>query len=100
MNKRIPNGSWCLLKSNPGGTRNGKIVLAQHHSIADPDHGGKYTIKLYHSQKKLIGGEAVNEKITLSPVTNAFGYSDIVLAGDAMEEVSIIGELVAVLPSD
>ena len=27
MNKRIPNGSWCLFKSNPSGTRNSKIVL-------------------------------------------------------------------------
>ena len=31
MNKRIPNGSWCLFKSNPGGSRNGKVVIVQHH---------------------------------------------------------------------
>jgi uncharacterized protein len=29
MNKRIKNGSYCLFRANPIGTRNGKIVLAK-----------------------------------------------------------------------
>src|SRR5262249_10736098 len=33
MNRRIPNGSWCLFRANPQGTRSGKVVVAQHHSI-------------------------------------------------------------------
>jgi len=35
MNRRIPNGSWCLFRLNPTGTRQGKIVLAQHRGIAE-----------------------------------------------------------------
>lgn len=38
MSRRIINGSWCLLKANPGGSRNGKIVLVQHRDIKDSDH--------------------------------------------------------------
>src|SRR5690606_27099784 len=51
MNKRIPNGAWCLFKANPVGSRNGKIVLAQHRDIRDPDTGARYTIKRYESTK-------------------------------------------------
>jgi hypothetical protein len=52
MKKRVINGSWCLFKANPGGSRNGKIVLVQHCDIEDPDHGGTYTVKTYHSEKQ------------------------------------------------
>lgn len=40
MNRRIPNGSWCLFRANPAGTREGKVVVVQHRSIADPETGG------------------------------------------------------------
>src|SRR5690606_3764398 len=49
MNRRIPSGSWCLFKTNPGGSREGKIVLVQHRDIQDQDTGGQFTIKEYHS---------------------------------------------------
>uniref|UniRef100_UPI00333FB8B2 S24 family peptidase n=1 Tax=Castellaniella defragrans TaxID=75697 RepID=UPI00333FB8B2 len=52
MNRRIPNGSWCLFRVNSSGTRQGKVVIAQHRSIDDPETGGKYTIKVYSSKKK------------------------------------------------
>jgi len=45
MNRLYSNGSWCLFKVNPQGTRNGKVVVAQHRSIEDPDTGGAYTVK-------------------------------------------------------
>lgn len=32
MNRRIPNGTWCLFRAHPGGSRQGKIVLVQHRS--------------------------------------------------------------------
>ncbi len=40
MNRRIPNGAWCLFRANPTGTRRGKVVVVQHRSIADPETGG------------------------------------------------------------
>src|SRR5699024_958636 len=55
MNEVIPNGSFCLFKKNPAGSRNGKIVLVQHHSITDPDNGGTYTVKTYYSEKTQKG---------------------------------------------
>jgi len=96
MNKRIPNGSWCLFKANPSGSRNGKIVLVEHRDISDPDHGGSYTVKRYTSDKILVDGESINESITLSPETTAYGYRDIVIESDLVE-LNVIGEFVAVL---
>ncbi len=96
MNRRIPNGSWCLFKSNPAGTRNGKTVLVQHRDIEDPDHGGSYTVKVYHSEKTMDDNAVINKKITLKPDTNAFGYSPVVLE-DTDKELVVIGEYLVVV---
>ncbi|WP_049630403.1 DNA/RNA helicase domain-containing protein [Cellvibrio sp. pealriver] len=97
MNRKIPDGSWCLFKSNPGGTRNGKVVLVQHNHISDVDHGGSFTVKVYKSEKRQIDDQLIHEKIVLSPDTNSFGYSDIVIKENDLEEFRVIGEFVAVL---
>lgn len=96
MNRRIANGSWCLFRANPAGTRNGKVVLVQHRDIEDPDHGGSYTIKLYHSEKTAIDGEQINTRITLKPDTSAFGYSPIIL-DNPEEDLTVIGEYLGVI---
>lgn len=97
MNKRIPNGAWCLFNANPGGTRNGKIVLVQHRAIEDPDNGSCLTVKLYRSEKTMSGDELVNEKVILMPVTSAHGYQDIVIEDDDLHDLRVVGEFVAVL---
>ncbi len=51
MNRRIRNGAWCLFRATPGGTREDKVVLVQHRSIADPDAGARHTVKVYASEK-------------------------------------------------
>ena len=96
MNRRIPNGAWCLFRANPGGTRQGKVVVVQHRAIEDPDHGGSFTVKLYQSEKVEEYGEFVNQRIVLKPQTNAFGYKDIVLE-DELEDLKVIGEFLSVL---
>ena len=96
MNRRIPNGAWCLFRANPSGTRQGKVVVVQHRAIEDPDHGGSFTIKLYRSEKVEEYGEFVNQRIVLKPQTNAFDYKDIVLE-DELEDLKVIGEFLSVL---
>jgi len=97
MNKRIPSGAWCLFHANPGGTRNGKIVLVQHRAIEDPDNGSCLTVKMYRSEKTMSGDELVNEKVILMPVTSAHGYRDIVIEDDDLHDLRVVGEFVAVL---
>jgi uncharacterized protein len=98
MNRRIPNGSWCLFKLAPGGTRQGKVVLVQHRDIDDIDTGGHYTIKVYESEKVEHGdGGWLHKKIILKPDTTSQGYEPIVLNGDEAGELKVIAEMVAVL---
>jgi uncharacterized protein len=98
MNRRIPNGSWCLFKLEPVGTRQGKVVLVQHRDIDDIDTGGHYTIKVYESEKESYDdGSWKHKKIILRPDTTAPGYEPIVLNGEEAGELKVIAELVAVL---
>jgi DUF2075 family protein/phage repressor protein C with HTH and peptisase S24 domain len=98
MNKRIPNGSWCLFNLNPAGTRQGKIVLVQHRSIEDPDTGGHYTIKIYQSEKVVSeDGSWQHSRITLKPYSTDPNYKPIVLEVENGDEVAVIAEMVAVL---
>jgi DUF2075 family protein len=98
MNRRIPNGSWCLFRLDPVGSRQGKIVLAQHRDIADADTGGHYTVKRYESTKKVLpDGTWRHESITLRPDTTSPGYDPFIFNESQGADVRIIAELVAVL---
>jgi hypothetical protein len=98
MNRRIPNGSWCLFKKNPAGSRQGKVVLVSHREISDTDSGGHYTVKVYDSQKKIFEDDTwQHSSIILRPDTMANGYEPIVLDESQSEELQVIGEFVAVL---
>lgn len=102
MSRRIPNGSWCLFRAKPGGTRQGKVVIAQHRSINDPETGGKYTIKAYSSEKKINpDGSWQHERIVLHPDSLQPGYEPIVISRDAADdEFMIIAELLTVLENE
>ncbi len=97
MNKRIPNGAWCLFKANPGGSRHNKVVIVQHRDIQDQDTGTSYTVKLYCSEKIVDGDVWRHSKIVLRPDSSIEGYEDMVFDANSVGELSIIGELVAVL---
>jgi uncharacterized protein len=98
MNRRIPNGSWCLFKIIHAGTRNGKVVLVQHRDITDTDMGGHYTVKIYESTKEVRpDGTWHHSSILLRPDTTASGYEPIKLSEEQSNELMVIAELVAVL---
>jgi hypothetical protein len=99
MNRRIPNGAWCLFRSNPGGTRQGKVVVVQHRSIADPDTGGRYTVKLYSSEKvPAENGGWKHERVTLRPDSDRPGFEPIVIeVGPGEDEFSVVAEMLMVL---
>jgi uncharacterized protein len=98
MNRRIPNGAWCLFHKSPVGTRQGKVVLVQHRDIHDPEMGGQYTIKVYKSEKSLdeYGGWR-HQKIILLPDSSVPGFEPIELTTDQTGELTVIAELVAVI---
>ncbi len=97
MNRRIPNGAWCLFRPCPDGTKHNKVVLVHHRDIQDPDTGSSYTIKLYSSEKVIDGEEWQHSKVVLKPASDSNEYDDLVFHGDALVDLKVIGELVAVL---
>lgn len=98
MNRRIPNGAYCVWRLNPTGTRQGKVVLAQHRDIQDPEHGGTYTVKVYESAKQVDEhGDARNVRIVLRPDSDEPSFSPIVVEELEDDELSIVAELLEVL---
>ncbi|TQE98232.1 MAG: DUF2075 domain-containing protein [Spiribacter salinus] len=101
MNRCIPDGAFCLFRANPGGTRNGKIVVVHHRDIRDPDHGGALTVKRYQSEKVVHPDHGWHHhRIILACDTLADGYEDIVLTEDQASELHVIGELKEVLSDE
>ena len=98
MNRRIPNGAWCLFQRPPGGTRQGKIVLVQHRDIQDPETGGSFTVKRYFSQKQADPDtEWSHLQIELRPDSNDAAFEPIVLESDSAADLRVIGEFKAVI---
>lgn len=97
MNRRIPNGAWGVWRLNPAGSRQGKVVLAQHNDIQDPDLGS-YTVKLYDSEKEAAyGGRWRHRRITLKPESSDPSYQPLVFENLEEGELRIIAELVEIL---
>jgi len=97
MNRRIPNGAWCLWRLNPAGSRQGKVVLAQHDDIDDTDLGS-YTVKIYESEKEVTeGGSWRHRRITLKPDSTDSTHQPVVFEDLTEGELRIVAELVEVL---
>ncbi len=95
MEPRIPDGSWCLFRQCPAGTREGRLLLVQCQTHLDPEDGGRYTIKKYHSTKTANEdgwGHAIVELQPLNPERQS-----IRLTADDTVDLRVIGEFVKVL---
>ncbi len=95
MEPRIPDGSYCLFSSPVEGSRQGKIVLVQLRNKADPESGGRYTVKRYESEKSLKDDTWRHLKITLKPLNPEF--EPIVLATEDEESIVVIAEFLQAL---
>ena len=90
MNKVIPSGSICLFRKYQGGSRNGKIVLAQHSSVQDADFGSGYTVKEYRSYKTVDEESWSHQSIVLKPLSYNPQYEEIVLKDDEIGQLIVI----------
>ncbi|MEX2553683.1 MAG: DEAD/DEAH box helicase family protein, partial [Actinomycetota bacterium] len=100
MNRRIPNGAYCLFRYPVVGSRNGRVVLVEHRDIADPELEGPFTLKIWHSSKTASeDGPWRHEQILLEPDSTDPGYEPIILKDVAEGDAQVIAELVEVLGS-
>jgi DUF2075 family protein/DNA replication protein DnaC len=91
MNKKIPNGSYCLFRKDEGGTRNGRIVLVESTNIHDSEFGSGYTVKEYHSKWSSTNEERKHESIVLKPLSTNPKYSEIELSKDELNNFKVVG---------
>lgn len=97
MNKRIPNGSWCLFREPSGGSRNGKVVIVQSRDIQDPDTGGHYTVKIYRSEKSQTEDSWAHQKIRLEPDSMDFNFKPMNFNADIVNELRVVGEFLGII---
>ncbi len=97
MNNIIPNGAMCLFRKDPGGSRNGKIVLVEMLDNIDEESGSHYTVKEYTSVKAENEDGWTHEQIVLKPRSNDPGYEPIVLSADEAGDYRVVGVFVRVL---
>ena len=96
MEPLIPDGAYCLFTFEVGGTRNGRIVLAQHTDISDQDTGASYTVKSYQSSKRVDPDSGwQHESITLKAINP--DYKDIRIPPEESEDFRVVAFFVEVL---
>lgn len=100
MNRRIPNGSWCLFSRDAVGSRNGRVVLAELVDRQDPESGGRYTVKVYESQKTQSASDDSwqHTVIRLKPDSTSPGFTALEFTENPLEPLRIIGEYKLTLP--
>jgi uncharacterized protein len=97
MNKKIPNGSYCLFKKDFGGSREGKIVLVESTYVQDSDFGSGYTVKEYHSVKHFENDQWHHQSISLQPLSYDSDFETIELEEDALNSLKVVGIFECVL---
>jgi SOS-response transcriptional repressor LexA len=94
MEPRIPDGSWCLFRPVPVGSREGRILLVQLQT-ENGEGIGRFTLKRYHSEKSRVAEDWEHAVIELQPLNSAF--SSIRLTAENVDGVVINAEFVAVV---
>jgi SOS-response transcriptional repressor LexA len=84
----IPDGSWCLFRPCPAGSREGRIVLAQ---LGTGENGGRFTFQKYRLEKTATADGWRHDRIHLLPVNPAF--EPIEIEPEEAVDLAILGQL-------
>lgn len=90
MEPEIPDGSLCIFRYNPAGSRRGRRVLVENFS----DASQRYTVKRYVSEKTYLDdGSFRHKRIVLEPLNPEFEPWEL----NEGEDVRVLGEFLRVL---
>jgi phage repressor protein C with HTH and peptisase S24 domain len=94
MEPLIPDGALCLFRPKGGGSRDGQKLLIQKFGTFDST--SQFTVKVYRSEKTVReDGSWEHSRIRMIPLNPEFEEWNL-----TPEEFRVIGEFVAVLPSE
>ena len=69
MEPTIPDGAYCLFRTDRGGSREAKLVLVWHRGSTDPALGGEFSVKRCRSVKDVApDGTWTHREIRLEPL--------------------------------
>ena len=94
MEPLIPDGSWCLFRPCPAGSREGRILLVQFNTLGAGENGGRFTVKKYHAEKTVTAEGWRHDRVELLPLNRAF--PPIELEPEDSADLTIVGEFVRV----
>ena len=99
MEPIIPDGSYCLFRTDRGGTREGKLVLVWHRGCTEPALGGEFSVKKYRSTKVATKttGSWTHREIRLRALNPDPAYVDLVFNPSSEGNLRVVGEFVCVL---
>jgi DUF2075 family protein/predicted GIY-YIG superfamily endonuclease len=97
MNRIIPNGATCLFRLDPGGSRNGKIVLVDCTGNHDDDAGSRYTVKEYESTKIETEEGWHHQTIRLKPRSTDPDIKALELTDDQTQHYRVVAEFIRVI---
>jgi hypothetical protein len=99
MEPQIPDGAYCLFERQHDARTyalQGRIVLAQHRDIYDPETGGHYTVRRYtQEQGSGTSRSRSTRSVRLLPLHPA--YAPIILDNVPTGERHVIATFLAVL---
>jgi phage repressor protein C with HTH and peptisase S24 domain len=95
MEPRIPDGALCLFKPWRAGTRQNRLLLVQVNTHIDPEDGGRYTVKRYHSTKRSDNEGWQHQTVELQPLNRE--YPAIPISEDDSNDLRILAEFVSVI---
>jgi hypothetical protein len=99
MEPQIPDGAYCLFErqhDERAPSLQGRIVLAQHRDIYDPETGGNYTIRRYaQEQRSGASRSRPTRSVRLLPLNPT--YAPIILDNVPTHERYVIATFLAVL---
>jgi phage repressor protein C with HTH and peptisase S24 domain len=94
MEPVISDGALCLFRPHGGGSRNGQKLLIEKFGTFDST--AQFTVKVYRSEKTVHeDGTWEHNRIRMIPLNSEFEEWNL-----TPEEFRVIGEFVAVLPSE
>ena len=96
MEPLIPDGSWCLFRPCPAGSREGRIVLVQLGTDGAGEHGSRFTVKKYHSEKSVTADGWRHTSLQLQPLNLAF--EPIEIEAEVAADIVIVGEFLTIAP--
>ena len=96
MERLIPDGSWCLFRPCPAGSREGRNVLVQFAWLGAGENGGRFAVQKYHSEKTVTTDGWRHARIPFPPLNPAFDPIDV--EPDGVAGISIIGEFKQKVP--